>query len=125
MVMDGRGTAASFVGMWVVMMLAMMLPSLVPMPWRHRRAVGRPGEARLGRLTALVGVGYFFVWTAFGRPLFRWASRRPRCVLRRGWFSSPWKLSTQFCRPALKQRVVDRLATERGLCGLMIEHPTR
>ena len=60
--------AASFLGMWVVMMVAMMLPSLVPMLWRYRQAVGR--TARLGRLTALVGVGYFFVWTAFGMAAF-------------------------------------------------------
>jgi predicted metal-binding membrane protein len=140
--------AASFLGMWVVMMVAMMLPSLVPMLWRYRQAVGRPaasaptspfelpafakasarsrrsslhiqpasgggrrglavalraeadkatascadqpplklrrsagalakaeaprrrGEARLGRLTALVGVGYFCVWTVFGMAAF-------------------------------------------------------
>jgi predicted metal-binding membrane protein len=60
------GAAASFVGMWVVMMVAMMLPSLVPMLQRYRRAVVRTGETRLGPLTALVGVGYFFVWTLFG-----------------------------------------------------------
>ena len=28
-----------FLGMWVVMMVAMMLPSLVPMLWRYRQAV--------------------------------------------------------------------------------------
>jgi predicted metal-binding membrane protein len=61
------GAAASFLGMWVVMMVAMLLPSLVPMLWRYRQAVGRTGETRLGRLTALVGVGYFFVWIVFGR----------------------------------------------------------
>ena len=49
--------AASFLGMWVVMMVAMMLLSLVPMLWRYRQAVGRTGETRLGRLTAVVGVG--------------------------------------------------------------------
>jgi predicted dithiol-disulfide oxidoreductase (DUF899 family)/predicted metal-binding membrane protein len=38
------GAAASFLGMWVVMMVAMMLPSLVPMLWRYRQAVGRTGE---------------------------------------------------------------------------------
>jgi predicted metal-binding membrane protein len=54
--------AASFLGMWVVMMMAMMLPSLVPMLWRY--------EAGLGRLTALVGVGYFFVWAVFGMATF-------------------------------------------------------
>jgi predicted metal-binding membrane protein len=73
MLMPGQtwpGAAASFLGMWVVMMVAMMLPSLVPMLWRYRQAVGRTGETRLGRLTVLVGVGYFFVWTAFGIAAF-------------------------------------------------------
>jgi predicted metal-binding membrane protein len=60
------GAAASFVGMWIVMMVAMMLPSLVPMLRRYREAVGRMGEARRGWLTALVGTGYFFVWTVIG-----------------------------------------------------------
>jgi predicted metal-binding membrane protein len=64
------GAAASFLGMWIVMMVAMMLPSLVPVLWRYRKAVGRSGETRLGRLTALVGVGYFFVWTVFGIAAF-------------------------------------------------------
>ena len=73
MPMPGRtwpGTAASFLGMWVVMMAAMMLPSLVPMLWRYRVAVSRTGEARLGRLTACVGAGYFVVWTLFGLAAF-------------------------------------------------------
>jgi predicted metal-binding membrane protein len=60
------GAAASFLGMWVVMMVAMMLPSLVPMLRRYRQAVGGTAEPRLGRLTALVGAGYFFVWTVVG-----------------------------------------------------------
>jgi predicted metal-binding membrane protein len=64
------GTAASFLGMWFVMMVAMMLPSLVPMLWRYRRAVDNTGETRLGWLTALVGMGYFFVWTVFGMFAF-------------------------------------------------------
>jgi predicted metal-binding membrane protein len=64
------GAAASFLGMWVVMMLAMMLPSLVPMLSRYRQAVGGPGETRLGRLTALAGAGYFFAWTVFGMAVF-------------------------------------------------------
>jgi len=60
------GAAGSSLGMWVVMMVAMMLPSLVPMLWRHREAVTRAAESRLGLLTALVGLGYFYVWTLFG-----------------------------------------------------------
>ena len=62
------GAAAAFLGMWVVMMVAMMLPSLVPMLEGYRRAVG-PGR-RLGRLTALVGLGYFCVWTLFGAVVY-------------------------------------------------------
>src|SRR6266581_2686258 len=57
------GAAASFLGMWVVMMVAMMLPSLVPTLRRYH-------QAGLGRLTALVGVGYFVVWTVFGMAVF-------------------------------------------------------
>ncbi len=64
------GTAASFLGMWIVMMVAMMLPSLIPMLWRYRRAVMRAGETRLGRLTTLVGLGYFFVWALSGMAVF-------------------------------------------------------
>jgi predicted metal-binding membrane protein len=59
--------------MWIVMMVAMMLPSLVPMLWRYRRALVREpvtvfgaSRWRLAALTALVGSGYFFVWTLFG-----------------------------------------------------------
>jgi predicted metal-binding membrane protein len=64
------GAAASFLGMWVVMMVAMMLPSLVPMLQRYRQAVGRADETRLGPLTAIAGAGYFFVWTVFGMAVF-------------------------------------------------------
>lgn len=64
------GVVGSFLGMWVVMMVAMMLPSLVPMLWRYRQVIGWTGEGRLDRLTALVGLGYFFVWSVFGLAAF-------------------------------------------------------
>jgi predicted metal-binding membrane protein len=64
------GAAASFLGMWLVMMVAMMLPALVPMLWRYRQAVGGNGVTCLGWLTALAGAGYFFVWTALGMAAF-------------------------------------------------------
>jgi predicted metal-binding membrane protein len=64
------GVAASFVGMWLVMMMAMMLPSLAPMLWRYHQAVAGATEARLGMLTLLVGAGYFFVWALFGVAAF-------------------------------------------------------
>ena len=62
--------AASFIGMWVVMMAAMMLPSLTPMLGRYRQAVGRTRATDRGRLTTLVGLGYFFVWALFGLAVF-------------------------------------------------------
>jgi predicted metal-binding membrane protein len=62
--------AGSFLGMWAVMMVAMMLPCLVPTLWRYRQAVGRPGETWPGRLPALLGMGYFFAWTVFGMAAF-------------------------------------------------------
>jgi predicted metal-binding membrane protein len=64
------GSAASFLGMWMVMMVAMMLPSLVPMLRRYRQAVGETAGTRLAWLTVLVSVGYFFVWTVFGMAAF-------------------------------------------------------
>jgi predicted metal-binding membrane protein len=72
--------AASFIGMWVVMMIPMMLPSLVPMLWRYRQVVTKAGGmraastrtrvARIDWLTALAGGGYYFVWTAIGVIVF-------------------------------------------------------
>ncbi|HUN77168.1 MAG TPA: DUF2182 domain-containing protein [Steroidobacteraceae bacterium] len=73
MLMPGQtwiGASASFIGMWAVMMVAMMLPSLVPMLWRYRQAVGDSGERRLGRLTVLAGAGYFLVWVMPGIAIF-------------------------------------------------------
>ena len=64
------GVAASFIGMWIVMMVAMMFPSLLPMLWRYRHAVMKTGETRLGRLTTVVGLGYFFVWSLCGIAVF-------------------------------------------------------
>lgn len=52
--------------MWVVMMVAMMLPSLAPTLWRYLQAVGGAGETRGGGLAALAAVAYFSVWTVFG-----------------------------------------------------------
>jgi len=81
MPMHGGGTMAmagmawpaaafSFLAMWLVMMAAMMLPSLAPMLAGYRRAVAAPAGPRLDGLTALAGAGYFFVWTLLGAAVF-------------------------------------------------------
>jgi predicted metal-binding membrane protein len=61
--------AASFSGMWIVMMPAMMLPSVTPTLWRYREAVGGTTKCP-DRLTALVGLGYFFVWALVGPAIY-------------------------------------------------------
>jgi len=63
--------AASFAGMWIVMMAAMMLPSLVQMLARYRDAVGSQVRARqLALLTLRVAAGYWAVWLACGVAVF-------------------------------------------------------
>jgi predicted metal-binding membrane protein len=71
--MPGRtwpDVATAFLGMWLVMMVAMMLPTLVPMLWRYRRAIAATGYRQIDALTALVGAAYFFAWTLFGAIAF-------------------------------------------------------
>jgi predicted metal-binding membrane protein len=64
------GAAASFIGMWTVMMMAMMLPSLVPMLRRFQEAVGAMEGTRLAGLTALAGLAYFCVWGLLGVAVY-------------------------------------------------------
>jgi predicted metal-binding membrane protein len=64
------GAAMAFLSMWFLMMVAMMLPSLVPMLGRYRQAIDRTAITRLGPLTSLVGAAYFLVWTLFGMVVF-------------------------------------------------------
>ncbi len=60
--------------MWAVMMVAMMLPSAMPMLLIHRRLAGA-AAARPGAQTALFALGYLLVWTAFGAvaTIAQWA----------------------------------------------------
>jgi predicted metal-binding membrane protein len=67
--------ASSFLGMWVVMMVAMMLPSVAPVLWRYRKVVGKEveharGGTPPGLLTMLLGTGYFLVWAVLGIPVY-------------------------------------------------------
>jgi predicted metal-binding membrane protein len=67
---DLSGAALSCLGMWVVMMISMMMPSLMPMLLRYRHAIGTKMNGHLAWLTVLVGAGYFFVWAVFGIVAF-------------------------------------------------------
>lgn len=56
------GAAVHFVGMWAMMMVPMMLPSLAPTLWRYCLA--------MGGLATFVGAGYFFAWSVLGVIVF-------------------------------------------------------
>jgi predicted metal-binding membrane protein len=64
------GAAASFLGMWTLMMIAMMLPTLVPLLRRYRAAVSPRAPDRLGALTVRVGAGYFGAWILSGAAVY-------------------------------------------------------
>jgi len=58
------GRAAMFLGMWQTMMVAMMLPSVMPVVLLHRRVMENRARPMLAELLLLSG--YFGVWLAFG-----------------------------------------------------------
>ncbi|HUP38541.1 MAG TPA: DUF2182 domain-containing protein [Vicinamibacterales bacterium] len=64
--------AAMFLTMWAVMMVAMMLPSVMPAVILHRRLI----EARVERGERAAGshllllAGYFSIWVAFGAAAY-------------------------------------------------------
>jgi predicted metal-binding membrane protein len=59
--MDGPGSLASFLWLWVAMSAAMMLPSLVP---------AASLASRVGRSGAAFTAGYFAIWAASGIVAF-------------------------------------------------------
>jgi len=91
MPMPGGGLiaeAAAFMGVWAVMMGAMMLPSLMPPLLGYRCLLRETHVRRLGTPTALAGVGYFLVWASSGAVVYllsvglmtaemRWPALRP------------------------------------------------
>jgi predicted metal-binding membrane protein len=62
--------AATFIGMWSVMMVAMMLPVLVPMLARYQAAVIGNAGTPLAQLTMIVAAAYFSVWVLCGAVVF-------------------------------------------------------
>ena len=58
--------AAMFLGMWTTMMIAMMLPSSLPILLIYRRAVMFRRDSYVNQSTALLAAAYFAVWALFG-----------------------------------------------------------
>lgn len=67
--MPGRGwlsTSLVFATMWLAMMVAMMLPSALPMFLVYEKTARFRGDRHVGLVTWCLGVGYFGCWLAFG-----------------------------------------------------------
>jgi predicted metal-binding membrane protein len=64
------GAAGAFLGMWVVMMVAMMLPVIAPRLVRYRSAMAFVDAAQRRRMTFVVALAYFGVWVLLGAFLY-------------------------------------------------------
>jgi predicted metal-binding membrane protein len=64
------GAAGMFLLMWLVMMVAMMLPSALPMLMGYRRAMAARESSGTAPAVVLVACGYFFVWFAIGAGVY-------------------------------------------------------
>lgn len=62
--------AVVFLVMWLLMTMAMMGPSFLPVLWRYRQDLRTTGDGLIDRPTALVALGYFFVWSLVGIGVF-------------------------------------------------------
>jgi predicted metal-binding membrane protein len=64
------GSAAMFLLIWLAMMVAMMLPSALPILLSHRQALYAQSETRVGMPTMMLAGGYFFVWLVIGALVY-------------------------------------------------------
>jgi predicted metal-binding membrane protein len=63
-------SAAMFLLAWLAMMVAMMLPSTLPMLLNYRRYLITPNPSRAGFRLMLTAGGYFLVWLAAGAVVY-------------------------------------------------------
>jgi predicted metal-binding membrane protein len=118
-------SALFFVGGWVLMLAAMMLPTTLPLLEIFRRLTA--GRADRRQLMALVIVGYLAVWMVFGviAHLAEWAVlllvQQSDWLVANGWAIAAMILAVaglyQFS--ALKYRCLDKC---RSPFGFVIEH---
>jgi predicted metal-binding membrane protein len=64
------GSAGTFMLMWLAMMVAMMLPSSLPMILRYYRARRSANDRAAMVSTTLMMGGYFFVWSVAGAVIY-------------------------------------------------------
>ncbi len=108
------GQAGLYIGGWVLMTIAMMLPTTVPLLVIFRRLSGRHADANL--LLALVISGYLAVWLGFGVAAHLFDFGLHKLYDRNAWLqTNPWVFGAgplllagafQFSR--LKYRCLDK-----------------
>ena len=64
------GSATTFLLMWLAMMVAMMLPSALPMFLTTRRSLAETGTTNSGASMSLMASGYFAIWMAAGAGVY-------------------------------------------------------
>ena len=62
--------AVSFLGMWMAMTVAMMLPVLAPSLWRLQQGCGEASPTGGAGLVALAAAAYFLVWGVLGLAVY-------------------------------------------------------
>jgi predicted metal-binding membrane protein len=124
----GLGTALElglFVAGWVLMIVAMMLPTSVPLLTTFRALVGR--RRRPGLLVGLSIAGYLVIWTGFGLMAWigdrgihatvdaiPWLAANPRFIL-----AGTFALAGLYQFSALKYRCLDEC---RSPLGFVLNH---
>ena len=105
---------------WVLMIAAMMLPTTFPLLAMFRRISGARPDA--GRLLALVVLGFFVAWFAFGiaahlaDAIVQWAAARNGWFIANGWIVGATVLAAAglFQWSALKYRCLEACRTPFG-----------
>jgi len=80
-------SATSFLLMWLVMMVAMMMPSALPMFLNTRRSLAETRVANTPAFLTLVAAGYFAIWLAVGAVIYALGMAFAATAMRWGFFS--------------------------------------
>jgi predicted metal-binding membrane protein len=80
-------SAAMFLLAWLVMMVAMMLPSALPMLLNIQPALRENGCGNFEAIAAFAAAGYFFVWSAIGVIVYGAGVGFALAAMRMDWLS--------------------------------------
>ena len=79
-------SAAMFMLVWLAMMVAMMLPSALPMLLNFRQSLPGNEDIDFGAPVVFAAAGYFLVWLAFGAAVYLAGVMFALAAMRLEWF---------------------------------------